>query len=160
MIEVKAPNSYAPHHDKYKVFLAGSIEMGQAEDWQKIFTEKLKSYNLVILNPRRDNWDASWEQSIDNPQFREQVEWELQALEDANKIIFYFVPDTKSPVTLMELGLHAGICPQKLIVCCPQGYWRKGNVDILCKRYGVTQTETLDEAARLLESETVVAFPG
>ena len=39
----------------------------------------------------------------------------------------------------MELGLFAGRMPGKLIVYCPEGFWRKGNVDITCKYYGVRQ---------------------
>jgi hypothetical protein len=35
---------------------------------------------ILVLNPRREDWDSSWIQSIDNPQFREQVEWEIYAL--------------------------------------------------------------------------------
>jgi hypothetical protein len=35
MIEIKAPNSYKQYQFTLPmVFLAGSIEMGQAEDWQ------------------------------------------------------------------------------------------------------------------------------
>jgi len=32
-----------------------------------------------------------------------------------------------------------------MIVCCPEDFWRKGNVDIVCERYGVDQVDTLDE---------------
>lgn len=66
------------------VFLAGSIETGAAADWQARITERLLGLDrLVILNPRRDEWDASWRQSIDEPKFRDQVEWELAGLERA-----------------------------------------------------------------------------
>jgi len=39
------------------IFLAGSIEMGKAEDWQKKVESLLKNENIVIFNPRRDDWD-------------------------------------------------------------------------------------------------------
>lgn len=146
MIEIKAPHTYSQYKDKKSIFLAGSIEMGTAEDWQSKVCSLLEKQDILILNPRRDEWDSSWEQSIDNPKFREQVEWELQALEDAQHIIFYFSPGTKSPITLMELGIHAVKNPQKCIVVCPQGYWRKGNVDIVCNRYGVRQADTIESA--------------
>lgn len=125
------------------VFLAGSIEMGQAEDWQALVISGLADLDVVIFNPRRDEWDASWVQSIHNPQFREQVEWELAAQERATLIAMYFAPATRAPITLLELGLfaHSG----KLIVCCPDGYWRKGNVEIVCSRYGIAMPATLDE---------------
>ncbi len=133
------------------VFLAGSIEMGKAENWQQKLCNELK--NITILNPRRDDWDTSWLQSINNPQFKEQVEWELEAQEKADIIAMYFDINTKSVISLLELGLfaHTG----KMIVCCPDGFWRKGNVDIVCKRYGVTQVNNIEELIKkILEEAT------
>lgn len=143
-VEVKAPHDYSAYKGKPSVFLAGSIEMGKAGHWQKKVAEALKDTDLLILNPRRDNWDAGWEQSMSRPEFRVQVEWELAALEYADTVLVYFCPGTQSPVTLLELGLHAAANPKKLVVCCPDGFWRKGNVDIVCNRYGVRQVETLE----------------
>jgi hypothetical protein len=118
------------------IFLAGSIEMGRAEPWQAQVEAALSDLDVVILNPRRDEWDASWVQSIANPPFREQVEWELAAQDLATVIAMYFAPATKAPVTLLELGLAAR--SGKLVVCCPDGYWRKGNVEVVCARYGIS----------------------
>jgi hypothetical protein len=145
MREIKAP---FPFKDNYSVderflFLAGSIEMGKADNWQTKLVEALKDFPIVILNPRRDDWDSSWVQSIDNPMFREQVEWELDAMEFADGIYMYFDPNTKSPISLLELGLFAKE-EKKLAVYCPKGFWRKGNVDVVCKRYGVKQFDTPD----------------
>jgi hypothetical protein len=145
MIEIKAPHDYSGYRDKHSVFLAGSIEMGTAEDWQEKTVRALSDKDILVLNPRRAEWDSSLEQRMDNPLFREQVEWELSALEYADLILMYFVPETKSPITLLELGYHAAAAPEKLVVCCPSGFWRKGNVDILCARYGVRQVDALEE---------------
>lgn len=145
MIEVKAPGDYRMHRHLPTVFLAGSIEMGVADMWQERVTAALEGRNILVLNPRRDNWDSSWRQSIDHPQFREQVEWELNGIDDAKVIIFYFAPDTKSPITLLELGMQATSHPEKMIVCCPEGFWRKGNVDIVCNRFRIHQVDTLDD---------------
>lgn len=123
------------------LFLAGSIEMGAAEKWQDEVAEML-SIGCTVLNPRRDNWDTSWVQSLESPQFVEQVEWELEAQGKADIILMYFSPGTKSPITLMELGLFAH---RNLVVCCPEGFWRKGNVDVVCKRYGIRQVDSLLE---------------
>jgi hypothetical protein len=123
------------------VFLAGSIELGSAENWQSQFEKELEEINVLILNPRRDEWDSTWGQSIDNPQFREQVEWELEAQERADIIAMYFAPETKAPITLLELGLFAH--SRRLIVCCPEGFWRKGNVDIVCRRYEIQSVDNL-----------------
>ena len=130
------------------VFLAGSIAMGDCEDWQAETTQKLDEYGdceLTIFNPRRDNFDKDLKQTIDEPVLKEQIEWELNAMEEANYILMYFHPDTLAPITMMELGLHADeIC--KLVVCCPDGFWRQANVEIVCKRYGVPFYKDLDDA--------------
>ena len=146
MNEIKAPNPILSFADYQNIFLAGSIEMGVAENWQDKVKKLLWNRRVQILNPRRDDWDSSWVQSKDNSQFRQQVEWELEAQEKADKIIMYFGPKTKSLISLLELGLfaHSG----KMIVICPVGFWRKGNVDIVCERYGIRQVETLEEAIR------------
>ncbi|MSU80748.1 MAG: hypothetical protein EXS16_22005 [Gemmataceae bacterium] len=138
---IKPPTPIVLDDATQSVFLAGSIEMGRAEDWQSQVTQALADLNIVILNPRRDAWDATWEQSIHNPSFREQVEWELQGLEQTNMVAMYFSPDTKAPITLLELGLIAA--SRKAFVCCPPGYWRKGNIEVICHRYGLPMVETL-----------------
>ena len=127
------------------VFLAGSIEMGQAEDWQTRLAHHLGDLDVVLLNPRRDEWDSSWEQSIANPLFRGQVEWELEGLERATLVAMYFAPATRAPVTLLELGLCAR--SGRLLVGCPAGYWRRGNVEVVCARYGVPLVPGLGELA-------------
>lgn len=148
MKEIQAPNEINIEHNKRYLFLAGSIEMGVAENWQQKVVTLLDNTDWVLFNPRRDDWDSSWVQSINNPQFREQVEWELEALTLADQIICYFDPNTKSPVSLLELGLFAK--SGKMIVVCPDGFWRKGNVDIVCHRYGIRQANTIEEAIHLL----------
>lgn len=144
MREIQAPAPYVPQPNERSIFLAGSIEMGAAEDWQKRVAKMLHAQPLAVLNPRRDDWDSSWRQSIDDPQFCEQVEWELLQLECADAILMYFAPDTKSPITLLELGLH--IHSGKLVVCSPQGFWRRGNIEIVCRWHGVMLFEELNNA--------------
>ncbi len=124
------------------VFLAGSIEMGRAEDWQTRCEGALADLDITILNPRRDDWDASWRQSIEDPQFRGQVEWELAAQELATVIAMYFAPTTKAPITLLELGLAAR--SGKLIVCAPDGFWRKGNIEVVCTQYSIPMVPDLE----------------
>ena len=122
-----------------RIFLSGSIEMGTAERWQDRIEEELKDTDVVILNPRRDHWDSSLEQSIKCPEFAEQVNWELDAMEEADKIFMYFDPNTKSPITLLEFGLYCK--SRKLMVCCPLGFWRRGNIEIMCNRYRIPLTD-------------------
>jgi hypothetical protein len=141
MALIVKPPAPLPADRRPSVFLAGSIEQGRAPDWQTLVAEGLSDLDVLILNPRRDDWDASWRQSIDDPRFREQVEWELAALERAACVVLYFAPATQAPVSLLELGLYAR--SGKLAVCCPDGYWRKGNVDVVCRRYGTAAAADL-----------------
>ncbi|KAF2194707.1 hypothetical protein K469DRAFT_734458 [Zopfia rhizophila CBS 207.26] len=125
------------------VFLAGSIEMGTATDWQRDITSALSDLPVTIFNPRRDNWDKSWKQDISNPQFKEQVVWEMDHLDEVDVIILNFEPGTKSPISLLELGIYAN--SGRLVVCCPEGFWKRGNVQVVCDRYGIPLVETMEE---------------
>ena len=145
---ITAPEPLHPKHPS--VFLAGSIEQDKAERWQDKVIQALSDLDITIFNPRRAAWDASWVQEKSNPQFNEQVNWELQALELATHIFMYIDPNTKAPITLLELGLHAQ--SGKVMVCCPKGYWRKGNVDIVCDRFKIPQAESLND---LIQRSTV-----
>lgn len=142
---IKCPSRAIPKFKK-SVFLAGSIEMNAAEDWQAEVEKKLQSKNVALFNPRRDNWDSSWKQTLEDENFVEQVEWELERLEECDIIFMYFDPETKSPISLLEFGLYAKSDPEKLIVACPEGFWRKGNLQVTGRKYGVKIHDTFDEA--------------
>lgn len=149
---IKPPHSLKDADQKFTVFLAGSIEMGVAEDWQTVIEQNLSSEtDLCILNPRRDNWDASWKQEKTNTSFHEQVSWELDGLEKADLVVFYFSPQTKSPVSMLELGLFAR--SGKAVVCCPEGFWRKGNVDMVCERFEIPQVNTINEMINYIKQK-------
>lgn len=137
------------------IFLAGSIEMGTAEDWQSKVEKELSGLNVTVFNPRRDDWDATWVQHKDAEPFRSQVMWELSHLEQSDIIFMFLHPDTKSPISLLELGLHApsNVIQDNVIVVCPDGFWRKGNVDIVCEMHGISVAETLEEGLKLLTNK-------
>lgn len=119
------------------IFLAGTIDMGASEDWQESFTELLVAKfgsQVDIYNPRRDNWDSTWEQKISNDKFVEQVEWELEAMESADYIIMNLLAHSVSIVSMLEMGLHM-LNANKLLIHCAEGFSRKGNVDITCRFY-------------------------
>src|SRR3569833_228333 len=111
---------------KMRIFLGGSIENGQARDWQTELTDFLTEYDVAVFNPRRDDWDATWVQSIENAEFKEQVQWELNNILAADLVVFYIQSGTQSPITLYELGLvtkDAQADNKQVIVCCEPGFW-------------------------------------
>lgn len=147
MKEIKAPNNVPLINPK--LFLAGSIEMGSAEKWQERVVREFENTDWTILNPRRDDWDSSWEQKWENEKFREQVLWEIKAQEIADVILMYFDPNTKAPITLLELGLFAE--SGKLQVVCPNGFWRRGNVKVVCKYHDIPLFTELQRAIDLIK---------
>lgn len=128
------------------VFLAGSIGGNASltvlcKDWQIDMTNFFTGQGLGVYNPRRPDWDSSWVQSFDNPQFYQQVNWELDALEKAEIVLLNLEPETLSPISLLELGRFS---TKKIYVICPEGFWRKGNIDIFCNRYNIPLFDNFD----------------
>ena len=159
---IKAPEYPEKFDEPYimSIFLGGSIDMGQAIDWQSVLTDRLQDLKgLIVFNPRRDDWDSSWEQSINNPKFKEQVEWELSHLEAADVAASVFDPKGPAPITLMELGMRHKkekmwyYQEQDVVVLCPYGYWRKGNVDIVCEKYELDQVSNMDDLEKYIRDK-------
>ena len=150
---IKAPKPYS--YDPYTkfVFLGGSIEMGVAENWQDKISKDLKDIeNVVLLSPRRDDWDASWIQDpTPGTQFYTQVDWELNAQERADLIIYYFDSNTKSPITLLELGLFGQ--NNNTIVRCAPDFYRYGNVKMVCDRYSIPIVHTYSDLVKMMKEE-------
>ena len=140
-IECNPPND--PTYREFSVFAAGSIEMGKAINWQTHLSKLLSTLPITLLNPRRGHWDPNAKPSPDDSTFRTQVEWELNALEKASVIAFFFDKNTLSPVSMLELGLwaHSG----KVVVCCPEGFWKGGNIKMVCERKGIPCVGTFEE---------------
>jgi hypothetical protein len=137
---IKAPEKHEID-DRLVLFLGGSIDMGAAELWQDRLLRDLEDYeDLVIMNPRRDDWDSSWVQDPSpGTQFYEQVDWEMGWQDNADLIVYYFAADSKAPITLLELGLYRG---GHVLVCCPPSFYRYGNVKMVCDRYGIDMVES------------------
>lgn len=143
---VKATGNIEGFTNAIRIFLGGAIDMGAAENWQERLTKDLSGYadeDLILLNPRRDDWDSTWVQDpTPGTQFYEQVQWELIAQENADGIIYYFTADSKAPITLLELGLFSAY---NIVVHCPKEFYRYGNVKMVCDRYDIPMFETYEE---------------
>jgi hypothetical protein len=141
-----------PEVKRTSVILYGGIQPEPA--WQTSLATSLSDLPIDILDPRRDDWDSTWKEDISFPKFKEQVEWEIDHAKIADVIVFYFPPGALTPVALLELGLHART--GKAIVCCPEGFYKRGNVQIVCMKYGIDLLDSLDDLkervrTRLLE---------
>lgn len=138
----------APAHEtayqkslKFKsVFLAGTTS--GLYDWRAALVEQLANQPIIVFNPIRRDWDASWIEDISCAPFKEQTEWELEKQEKSDVIAVYFGAGTDAPISLLELGLCAK--DNKAVVCIQDGYKKKGNVQVVCERYNIKVTNDLD----------------
>lgn len=133
MINTYLPPIETPESTNCKIFLAGTIDNGQSENWQGEFINYMnKNYdNIDIYNPRRSFEFIKQE----SKEFKEQVNWELKHLEKADIIIMNILNNSKSPISLLELGLYA--TSKKMLVICEPNFWRRGNVVMLCEKYNI-----------------------
>src|SRR5258708_2912959 len=112
----------------YRVFLAGAIDMGAAENWQNHVIESLSDLpDLVLINPRRERFTPD---TLD-----EQIDWELDALENANLILMWLPGTSLAPVSLFEAGLYWKA--HNFIIGAGRDYYRRRNLEITGNRYEV-----------------------
>lgn len=155
MTKTVYPPIYVEKDNNTHIFLAGSIEMGLASDWQKYVIDQFNiGWHVTFMNPRRKEWDNTWGNTLADKNFKIQVTWELDhLLEKADIPFFYFDPKTKAPVSLMELGL---VCASKkfkdIVIVCPPAYWRYGNVQAVAERYKFAIHHKLDDGILHLRS--------
>ncbi|KMK63306.1 hypothetical protein Y699_04136 [Aspergillus fumigatus Z5] len=139
---IYAPSEETPRGVK-SVFLAGTTSKVDPGDWRETLSTSLSDLPVTIYSPYRPDWDSSWREDIDFAPYREQVEWELDKLDKSDTVVIYFHPATQAPISLLELGLCARV-PGKALVVCPEGYWKRGNVQIVCEKYGVEMVDNVD----------------
>ena len=124
------------------IFLGGTIDNGDSFNHQDALISELKksetAHPLCIYNPRR----AEWPSSDDHDEIDKQIKWELSHLERADLIVMNILGNSKSPISLMEIGLFAR--ENKLLVFCPKDFYRYDNVRVVCGSYGIPLFETND----------------
>lgn len=104
------------------VFLAGGIS--NCWDWQQELKQLLKNEKLVVINPRRKNFDLA--------DSRAQIQWEFNYLQSVDIISFWFT-DTLCPITLFELGAALHNLHAEVVVGCHPDYKRREDVIIQCE---------------------------
>lgn len=94
---IQAPEIYRQQPGEISLFLAGGIT--GFWDWYKEFTEGLSNTDLVLLNPKRADFDIN-----DSSLAERQIRWEYNHLRVCSMVSFWFTADTLQPITLFELG--------------------------------------------------------
>ena len=132
-------NKGANRLDTKSIFLAGTIDNEDSLNWQdKVIIELINlGVSCEIFNPRREHWNP-------NPSKKEmekQIKWEQEHLDKADIIVMVLLDDSKSPISLLELGLYANT--NKLIVFCTDKFYRYDNVKLTCKKYNIELVQDL-----------------
>lgn len=120
------------------MFLAGSMDYKTTNSWRDHVTSVLKD-SYVILDPTHKNHD-----NLNEEDMKSHIQWELDALAMADNILLNFLPESSSPISLVELGLY--VSSNKMIVVCPEEFYKSKYVYTLCETYNTPIYNTITEA--------------
>jgi hypothetical protein len=129
--------------DKKLLFLAGSIDLELPGNWRKSLADQLANH-FDFFDPT-----VTDHKTLTTAEWEEHIHWELAAMEKADLILMNLLPSAKSPISLVELGLHS--TGSKLIVVCPDSFYKKHYLTILCHRYSTPLFDTTKEAVEHVE---------
>lgn len=130
---ITAPETYEPSRTDFKVFLAGGIT--KCPDWQAEVIKQLGEHeykNLVLFNPRRDNFPIG-----DAAQAAAQIAWEYEMLEQCDIFSMYFcASESDQPICMYELGRNIVRMQmrfpidweKRIVIDIEDGYRRKKDV--------------------------------
>ena len=136
---IEAPDEYLG--SEKSLFLGGGIS--NCPDWQKEIVSQLEGLDLVILNPRRNNFDLA------NKSVRvAQIEWEFRHLRKATARSFWFPKETLCPITLYELGTYSS--QNGLFIGIHPKYQRREDIEEQTKlvRPDIKLVYSLDDLAK------------
>ena len=77
-LTITSPNPLPAADGRPRVFLAGSIDNGRASNWQAEVSAALANAGVVLLNPRRADWNPAWQADAEEPGSEEHTS-ELQS---------------------------------------------------------------------------------
>jgi len=134
------------------VFLAGTIDNGNSLNWQdKTIIEliNLGVKDLEVYNPRREHWNPN----TSKEDMEYQIKWEQDHLDKADMIAMVLLDDSKSPISLLELGLYAK--SNKLVVFCTPKFYRYDNVKLTCEKYHI---ELVQDIHPLIIANKIISY--
>lgn len=136
---IESPNEYEykdnsfPYDEwKKSLFLAGGIT--NCPNWQKELVRLLKNTDLIIFNPRRENFPIH-----DPDAAYKQIKWEYKKFQVCKLISFWFSSGSLNPIVLFEYGRWSYIAIKlwsyyiKIFVGIDPEYKRKQDVEIQTK---------------------------
>lgn len=122
MINIVTPPSLFISASGPSIFLAGSINRGEADDWQaQVSTAATATWietDLTLYNPRRSTWADASE--------NEQMAWTLPLLKTVDYVIMHLTGSGASPISTLELGMF--IDDPRLYLSVDDSYDRKETI--------------------------------
>lgn len=140
--------------------------MGNSTDWQTDLTEKISSnvikclaesldkarkfQRVVVLNPRRRDWDNSWNLDPLDPRLIAQIEWEHSAIEMSHLVFVNILESSQSPISLQEVGLIYD--KSKLIIHLPPKYEFQAILEKYAQHHSIVSHSSFDDSVESLLS--------
>lgn len=155
-MRILTPNDNIQKRFDIALYLGGTIGVSTVDRWRDDIKDDLKDVDdLVIFDPVIPNWVNVRNSKEKKFNLNKQINWELEAQEDSDYIVYYFSPYAKASFAFLELGFFSTKPPtytsaSNIIVCCPKGFWKKDYIDVFCERYNIENVETLSELRLLL----------
>ena len=116
---IEAITNYEKLPGERSIFLAGGII--DCGDWQKEMTDRLSDTNLIILNPRRNDFPEETNATVT------QIKWEFDHLRKADMILFWFPREGPCMTSLFELGTWSH-SDKPLFIGIEPGYVKRGGM--------------------------------
>lgn len=135
-------------HSVKSVFFAGITNKIDISDQYKILSTSLFDIPITIYHLYRTDCNRLQCKDINFALYQKQVEWEFNKQDKANIIIVYFHLTTQVPVNLLEFEISIRVSGKAILVCFER-YWKKENMQIVYKKFGV---EMVDSINRLREA--------
>lgn len=161
---ITAPEKYILEKGEISVFLAGGIT--DCPNWQNDIIERLRylnTENLVVFNPRRENFPIH-----DPSASYKQIEWEFKALESADIFSMYFSSgESVQPICMYELGRNLAKMQIKkpidwedrIVISVEDGYKRKQDVliqtELACGCDSFVTTQVSESVLRDYHAENI-----
>ncbi len=123
--------------EKPSIFLAGSMAIGDRMNWRtRAINTFEKRYHL--FDPTNVH-----HADLNDSEMSKHIKWEWEALKHSDAILFNFNAESKSPISLLELGMY--IRSEKIVVVCPKEFYQSHYIETLCSEEQVPLFQSIEE---------------
>lgn len=150
---IKAPLRGYAIGKRVSIFLAGTTKNTKWRETLVDSCEELRD-EVVFYDPTRQDWDSTWREHEDDARWRQQYDWEQDALRRADIKVFCFLETSDAPISLLEFGLAIppdGVRIEDIVVCVSPDYPKAAYVRSLCQRHHISFVCHVEELHALLE---------